>query len=174
MTSELSNLRQVTESDSALILTWRNHPDIRKWMYSSAEISAAEHDQWFKMASADPTRTLLIYSEAQMPLGFLNFKELSGSRVAEWGFYTSPDAPKGTGAKMGTLALKYAFEQRNFRKIFATVLDFNVRSIRYHLRLGFKEEGILRSHHFDGETYHDVHCFGLLQDEWRETSQAAF
>ena len=75
---------------------------------------------------------------------------------------------------MGTLALKYAFEQRNFRKIFATVLDFNVRSIRYHLRLGFKEEGVLRSHHFDGETYHDVHCFGLLQDEWRETSQAAF
>jgi len=159
-------LRPMAVSDISTVLMWRNHPSIRKWMYSNQEISIEAHNKWFESSRNDPSKTLLIYTEADIPLGFLNFKAINSERIAEWGFYTSPEAPKGTGRHMGICGLNYAFIRRNFHRVFATVLDFNVRSVTYHERLGFSKEGILRSHHFDGKIYRNVYLFGLLKDEW--------
>ena len=159
----LANFREMEEEDLGLVLSWRNHPDIRRYMYNQHEIMIDEHRQWFEQNKADLSSFLLIF-ETTAPLGFVSFKKL-GSCV-EWGFYTAPDAPKGTGTLLGEAALQYAFEEIKVHKVCGQALDYNQASKRLHQKIGFKHEGVLREQYFDGQCYHDIICFGILQYEW--------
>lgn len=163
-------IRPMTEADLDIVLSWRNHSSVRQFMYTHREISLAEHESWFASAVHDPARHLAIYEEDGDPSGYVNFHRIN-DRTSEWGFYTAPLAAKGTGHRMGVAAADHAFLTLACHKLYGRVLGFNERSIRFHLRLGFTREGILRRHHFDGNSYHDIHCFGLLIDEWAKRGQ---
>ena len=54
-------LRLMRSGDLARVLNWRNHPDVRRFMYTSHEISPEEHEQWFARNSEAPGVWLLIY-----------------------------------------------------------------------------------------------------------------
>lgn len=166
MKTAQGHLRKMVDGDLSLVLQWRNHPDVRRYMYTQHEITPEEHTQWFAQSRHDDTRELLIFTIDDVPLGYVNFQKSTTSAVADWGFYLAPDAPKGTGSQLGCAALNYAFKKMNLHKVCGQVLDYNEKSSRFHLHLGFKREGVLRQQYFDGENYHDVECFGLLSDEW--------
>ncbi|WP_256222705.1 UDP-4-amino-4,6-dideoxy-N-acetyl-beta-L-altrosamine N-acetyltransferase [Pseudomonas sp. Pf153] len=161
------SVRTMTTDDLQAVLAWRNHPDIRRYMYTQHEISLEEHCAWFNRASSDPNKHLLIFEMNGISRGFINFTEHPSSRVADWGFYVAPRAEKGTGRQLGEAALEYAFHFLNLHKVCGQALNFNERSIRFHRSLGFQQEGTLRDQHYDGEHYHAVICFGLLSTEWR-------
>lgn len=160
-------LRPMRSGDLARVLEWRNHPDVRQYMYTRHEISPEEHAQWFARNSEAPGVWLLIYEIDSDPLGFVNFSSTRCAQVADWGFYLAPDAESGTGRSLGAAAVHYAFEDLELHKLCGQALDFNERSIRFHERLGFAREGVLREQHYDGARYHDVICFGLLAAEWK-------
>lgn len=161
----------MNERDLAQILSWRNHPNVRRYMYTNHEISFEEHTRWFARASQDVDRHILIFEIDSTPFGFINIHLIGRGGVADWGFYTAPDAPKGTGRTLGQAVLGYVFEAAGLHKLCAQVLAFNEHSIRFHLNLGFKQEGVLCQQHFDGLQYHDVLCFGLLANEWHGAKQ---
>jgi UDP-4-amino-4,6-dideoxy-N-acetyl-beta-L-altrosamine N-acetyltransferase len=163
---QVSRVRPMAQADLELVFTWRNHLDVRRNMYTKHEISFEEHRDWFERTQYDPRKHLLIYEANHMPLGFVSFTELKSSRVAEWGYYAAPDAPKGTGRALGRAALDYAFYEITLHKVCGQALAFNERSIRLHQSFGFEQEGVLRDQHFDGEHYHHVICFGLLRNKW--------
>ena len=154
-------------SDLEMVLAWRNHPNVRRFMYTQHQISLEEHARWFERASSDAKRYLLIFEHKGIAQGFISLHEIAGGGIAEWGFYASPDAPKGIGRELGTGALNYAFSRLGFHKVCGQALAFNERSIQFHRGLGFRQEGVLREQHFDGERYHAVIYFGLLDTEWR-------
>jgi UDP-4-amino-4,6-dideoxy-N-acetyl-beta-L-altrosamine N-acetyltransferase len=164
---EASRVRPMTQSDLDCVLSWRNHPDVRRYMYSQNEITLDEHQRWFVRTLQDPHKHMLIFEVGKKPFGFVNFSELACGGVADWGFYAAPAAPKGTGRRLGMAALDHAFKQINLHKICGRVIGYNDRSIRFHQSLGFQQEGILRDQHYDGERFHHVICFGLLSHEWQ-------
>ncbi len=157
----------MTSQDLERVLAWRNHEDVRRYMYTQHEIALEEHTQWFKRASLDTSRHLLVFDIDAVPLGFINIHQVAPGGVADWGFYVDPDAPKGTGRRLGQAALRYAFAEAGLHKLCGQVLAYNERSIKFHLSQGFQQEGILRQQHFDGQRYHDVVCFGLIAAEWQ-------
>lgn len=159
-------VRVMVPEDLGRVLSWRNHPDIRRYMYTQHEISLDEHRSWFDRASQDSRKHLLIFEVNHIAQGFVNISELAASGVADWGFYIAPEAPKGTGRKLGQKALYYAFNDLNLHKVCGQALAFNERSIKFHRDLGFQQEGVLRDQHYDGGSYHAVICFGLLNAEW--------
>lgn len=163
----VQKLRLMTEADLEQVLQWRNHPDIRRYMYTSLEIHSDEHHRWFADASVNPAIDLLIYEQDEKALGFVNITRTRCPEVADWGFYLAPNASKGSGRKLGKLTLNYAFVQMELHKVCGQALGFNERSIAFHKSLGFTEEGCLREQHFDGSQPHDVVCFGLLNREWQ-------
>jgi UDP-4-amino-4,6-dideoxy-N-acetyl-beta-L-altrosamine N-acetyltransferase len=165
----VDRMRPMTTDDLALVLSWRNHPDIRRYMYTQHEIALTEHQSWFERASENPHKHLLIFEDGLNPQGFVQMTQLGGGPVAEWGFYAAPDAPKGTGRRMGKAALRYAFEQIGLHKLCGQALAYNEPSIRFHRALGFQQEGLLRDQYYDGQCFHNVLCFGLLNSEWRAT-----
>ena len=64
-------LRPMTELDLELVLSWRNHPDIRRYMYTNHQISMHEHHAWFSDAVARPENSLLIYECYGEATGFV-------------------------------------------------------------------------------------------------------
>lgn len=170
LTRVSSKIRPMVHADLERVLAWRNHPDVRRYMYTQHEITLNEHQRWFERTSPDPKKHLLIFEEGQQPLGFVNFNEAGCGGIADWGFYAAPDAPKGSGRQLGRAALSHAFNQLKLHKVCGQALAYNERSIQFHQSLGFQQEGILRDQHFDGECYHHVICFGLISHQWQPQS----
>ena len=163
-----ARIRSMTPAALEQVLSWRNHPDVRRYMYTQHEISLDEHKSWFEATTGSPGKHLLIFELDDCPLGFVQFSQLKNTPVAEWGFYAAPSSPKGTGRLLGKAALQYAFEHLGLHKLCGEALAYNEPSIRFHGALGFQCEGRLRDQHFDGQNYHDVVCFGLLASEWNQ------
>lgn len=159
-------VRTMIASDLEQVLAWRNHHEIRRYMLSPHEISLDEHVKWFELASRDQARQLLIFEANGCSLGFVQFK-FTSDKISDWGFYASPDAPKGIGSKLGTAALNHAFLKLGLHKVCGQALAFNEASIRLHKKLGFLQEAILRKHFKVGDVYQDLLCFGLLSYEWK-------
>ncbi len=164
-------LRPMTKGDLERVLAWRNHLEVRRYMYTQHEISLEEHKHWFSRASQDPETHLLVFEIAGIPLGFVSIQRISSGGVADWGFYAAPEAPKGTGHALGQAAVRFAFEAIGLHKLCGRAFSFNERSIRLHLNLGFQHEGVLRQQHYDGQHYHDIVHFGLLAKEWSQRNQ---
>ena len=166
-----AHVRLMRHGDLEQVLAWRNDANVRRYMYTQHEIALSEHARWFERVSQDAARHLLIFECDGVAQGFINLHEIAPGGIADWGFYAAPDAPKGTGKQLGTTALTYAFTQLGLHKVCGQALAFNERSIQFHLRLGFQQEGVLREQHFDGERYHGIVCFGLLATEWQAITE---
>jgi UDP-4-amino-4,6-dideoxy-N-acetyl-beta-L-altrosamine N-acetyltransferase len=159
------------ESDLKVVLRWRDHPDVRKYMLSQHKISMAEHLAWFERSAKDGTRALLVVEEDGLMMGCVVFSNVTCAGTADWSFYVDPDSVAGTGRKVCATALDFAFSELQIHKVAGHVLDFNEASIRTHLRLGFRKEGVLREHHLIDVKYLDLIVFGLLSFEWHERNR---
>lgn len=160
-------VRSMREEDLASVLQWRNHSDVRRFMYTQHEITPDEHRIWYEQALKDRRRHLLIVEDHGKSLGFVQFTE-QGNGVAEWGFYAAPGAPRGSGWKLGSAVLNHAFQRLGFHMVRGEAIAFNDRSIAFHRKLGFRDESVLRNGYFDGERRHDVYRFAMLADEWQK------
>lgn len=168
LTSAVPALRPMVESDLRQVLAWRNDRRVRRHMFDREEIAWANHVAWFKKATADQCRHILIFEASGVPAGYLGFSESKNGANAEWGFYTAQTAPKGYGTLLCATGLNYGFLELGLHKIIGRVIASNRASIALHGKLGFALEGTLREAYFDGNGYRDVLCFGLLNREWQE------
>jgi len=80
---------------------------------------------------------------------------------------------KGYAASAIQLLLRYYFDELGYEKANATVYAFNEQSQRLHEKLGFIEEGRIRSNvYLDGKR-HDEIWYGMTAAEFRERSGAS-
>lgn len=136
-------------------------------MFSQSVIELEEHKAWFKRVSMENDSLWLLYLEAEgIPRGIVYFTNVDRStRHAFWGFYAAPDAPPGTGTKMGNEALDFFFNRLGFHKLNADVLESNERSHFFHSKLGFQVESIFYNHYLGSEGYESVTRFALIKDD---------
>ena len=132
-------LRPATPADCRRLFEWRNHPEIRRFMFDSGEIAWDGHQAWFARQLANPEFTMLLYEAGGTAQGYASFKHLGGGRC-EWGFYLAPDCPRGQGhgGTLGQLALQYAFCRLNMHEVHGQVLPHNAASLALHRRLDFR------------------------------------
>lgn len=164
----LGSVRPMLTYDLPMVLAWRNHIDVRQYMYNQHEISLAEHLKWFEKASLDPSKYCLVFEYSGEPTGFVSLSLRETCVFADWGFYVAPLTKKGIGKLLGVSALNYAFNDLGLHKVYGQAIAYNERSIAFHLKLGFVDEGIMSGRYFDGANFHDVICFGLAAEEWGE------
>jgi len=163
-----ASVRRMAAADLDAVLRWRNHPDVRRYMYTQHEITSAEHRAWFERASADPRRHLLIFESGGAPAGFVSFVLGDEAGVADWGFYLAPEAARGQGQALGAAALEFAFKELKLSTVCGEALEDNVRSIKFHERLGFAREGVLRKQAAGREV--GVVRFSLAAADWRRAA----
>lgn len=160
-------VRMLESDDLKTVLSWRNDLRVRSHMFNSDLITASEHMAWFKSSALDLSRCQLLVLRQDIPFGFAQFHISRCKAVADWGFYVDPNGPKGQGQALGRSVLSFGFNKLQLLRVTAKVLSENTRSIVFHERMGFRNEGNLRSHHFAESGYKDIHLFGLLAREWK-------
>lgn len=165
----LGMLRNIHDSELALMLSWRNAPSVRENMYTRHEISMEEHTSWWEKNSLRKDQQYYMYEYSGRPQGIVAFTGIDhGNKNSSWAFYAAPDAQRGTGLRMEFLALEHAFSDLALHKLSCEVLAFNTSVIKLHQRFGFKVEGIFREQHLIDATAVDVYRLAILESEWQQ------
>lgn len=168
MSTESLTLRAMRADDLEQVRSWRNHPQVRRHMLTQHEISVEEHVQWFNKVKQEPQRHVVLVHEGEQALGLAHFAPVNPHGVVDWGFYLTPQASKGSGSKLARMALDFAFKQQGWHKVCGQVISSNAASRRFHLKLGFTLEGVLRQQAFICNEWLSVWCYGLLASDWKQ------
>ncbi|MCY9692372.1 UDP-4-amino-4,6-dideoxy-N-acetyl-beta-L-altrosamine N-acetyltransferase [Paenibacillus alginolyticus] len=163
-------LRSINETDLRTVFDWRNSDRIRGVMLDNKPIHWEQHCKWFDKIKDSIDDVVLVFEFINRPVGLVQFNKLqSAHQTAHWGFYLGEtDLPSGTGSLLGKLALQHYFDELGMRKLYAEVLQTNIISNHFHIKLGFTEEGRLRKHVSRDQNYEDLIIYGLFDDEWRD------
>jgi len=169
LSARAGKLRPMQDHDLETVLAWRNAPEVRRHMYTQQEIALDDHRRWWASVKARESSRYLIFEAAGAPMGLVNFTEINPQeKSAIWGFYTRPKAPKGTGTRLGILALDYAFQTLKLAHLKGEVLASNAASLAFHKKLGFQQVAHLKAHkEIDGAPV-DVYRFEIDSNTWRK------
>jgi len=169
---ERAELREINENDLPLLLNWRNQKSIREVMFNGDMILWELHSQWFHKLQKNDSAISKVFYFDDIPYGVLNITQIDPvNNTCEWGFYIgSRTAPKGMGTILGYTALNYIFRELHIRKLSAQVFGFNDKSINFHNKMGFTQEGKFRAHVLKNGQYIDIFLYGFLSSEWEEQS----
>ena len=153
--------------DLEIVLSWRNRDEIRLNMINDSIIKIEEHLKWFNKIKEQKNLEFLIFSINDVPVGIVNFSNIT-DHCCDWGFYIgAKKSPKGSGTVMAYYAIEYVFKKYNLlHNINSEVIAFNDASINFHKSLGFKEFGLAN---FKIERFgnsHKVFKFYLEINDW--------
>jgi len=134
-----TRLRQATKDDAQLIYRWRNDPSIIALSQSQRPVNLAAHHRWLTAALANPDYLVLVIEADGEPAGQLRFERL-GREDADVTIYLIGDR-LGRGHGSRAMALGEAEARRRWpelRRLWASVLTSNARSLAYFCKLGFE------------------------------------
>lgn len=161
-------------SDLEYTLRWINDPEIRRYLTTFLPISEQKEESWFD-EMLESEKNLVFAIEiwdgifngvfiGTIGLHQINWKDgiaTSGTLIGEKEHW---NAGYGTDAKM--ILLDYAFNTLNLRKICSSVLEFNIRSLRYNLHCGYKIEGRRKKQIFKDGKYWDEIILAVFKKDW--------
>ncbi|WP_430790871.1 UDP-4-amino-4,6-dideoxy-N-acetyl-beta-L-altrosamine N-acetyltransferase [Virgibacillus flavescens] len=162
-----SYLRPVAYTDLELIYTWRNQEEIRSLMFQRDPIDWSTHVNWFSFLQKDEHNVIKLFVEDNEPRGVVQVNNINrNDQTAEWGFYIGDQYKKGLGTLLAYHALHFIFQELQIRKLTAQVLSTNPKSINFHSKIGFEQEGILRKQIKRDKQFIDVHLFAQFEHDW--------
>lgn len=165
----MNSLRELKSQDKEMIYTWRNLPEVARFMYTDHVISAEEHERWFQRIIQDPScRYWVIVCDGQ-DVGLVNLYNIDrNNRRCYWAFYiaSANTRGKGVGSFVEYSILKYVFEELKLNKLCCEVFAFNDAVTGMHKSFGFKEEGLFREHILKSGEPYDIVCLAILSKDW--------
>jgi len=151
------------------VLSWRNHIDIRKNMYTDSIITEQQHLLWLGSLQSNQSTYVYIAFKDNVPIGIVSINNIDFlHKNADWAFYLNPEflEKKGYGSLMEYHFLNFLFKNFDIEKLNCEVLAINPSVIKLHKKFGFTEEGIRRQNIIKDNNRIDVYCLGILKHEW--------
>lgn len=146
MTAAATTLRPAGDADRAQILAWRNHPAVRRVMFTDHLIAAEEHARWWQRVQASPDHQVLVLHHAGLDCGVVTFtREPATPGTWLWGFYLDPDAfplpaeQLRAWSGMEQQSLAWADQVLQAARLRCEVFAFNAGVLAMHRRHGFTE-----------------------------------
>lgn len=97
-------LIEVTEEHSNIILSWRNHPEIYKHLFSPFPVTKDDHEKWFKGMLTNDDITFYIAKVKNDYVGAIRLDKQE-HKIIEVGIYVDPGRQgQGHASKMLQLA----------------------------------------------------------------------
>jgi RimJ/RimL family protein N-acetyltransferase len=126
-------IREATESDSGLLLAWRNDPETRAWSRTTDPVAPADHSEWLARALDDPGRRLLIAEYDHEPVGTVRL-----DRDDDHWEISITVAPEARGRGLAVPVLLAAERSIDRTTIRACVNRDNAASIAVFRRAGYR------------------------------------
>jgi UDP-4-amino-4,6-dideoxy-N-acetyl-beta-L-altrosamine N-acetyltransferase len=157
------------ESQLEQVRTWRNNPELARFMYNDEEITPAQHRAWFDRISRDPSASYWVIELEGDPVGLANVVDLDFAKTsASWAFYIADPRTrgKGVGQYVEFCVLNCVFEYWNVGALNCQVLESNPDVSALHLSVGFKETRRIPARVVrDGKPV-DAFAYGMPREDW--------
>jgi RimJ/RimL family protein N-acetyltransferase len=150
--------------------------DKSMWIYFTYDLSdRSELQYWINSALSDMKNKsrlafTIIERSSGNPVGSTSFGSISfRDRRIEigWTWISREFQGKGVNSQIKYLMLKYAFETLDFERVEIKTDVLNLPARKALLRIGAKEEGILRSHTLMTQgRRRDTIYYSILRSEW--------
>ncbi|MBC8996005.1 MULTISPECIES: UDP-4-amino-4,6-dideoxy-N-acetyl-beta-L-altrosamine N-acetyltransferase [unclassified Pseudomonas] len=167
----------LTEADPALqahVRTLRNQEDVRKFMYTSHEITEQEHANWLASLQDNPRQQVFVVIKDQQAVGIVSLNAINAAqKTADWAFYLDVGLQgKGLGSVVEFWMLDYAFDVAGLEKLNCEVLAMNSAVVKMHQKFGFEIEGVRRQNVVKNGVRVDVVLLGITKAEWQNKRPA--
>lgn len=135
---ELINFIDISSEEKKMVLAWRNHEAIRKWMSNKNEITLKEHLKYIDSLSTKNDRIYFLVKELDNYLGVIDFTSIVENEFAEFGVYAKPNLI-GVGSTLMNKIIDYAFNILKLKKLIANVYVNNEKAIKLYKKFNFIE-----------------------------------
>lgn len=136
---EVINYVDCTREQNLDILALRNRDDVRSWMVNPEVIPEENHFKFVESLKDNPNRLYYAIYKNGMLLGTYNLTN-EGEGIWERGIIANPRT-QGTGQTEKWERQILSSLPSEIKAVSAKVKQDNLRSIKYHEKLGFKEQG---------------------------------
>lgn len=169
MEGDLVTLHPLQRDDLEFAQEAINHPDVRRDLMAHGPKTMADEEEWYENTTPEePTFILRADGERVGTIGMEHLNPIWGS--VEIGYWIHPDHWGNGYCTDGVReVVRYAFEERRLNKVTARTYETNSGSNRVLQKVGFEREGAFRKEAFVEGEHVDVHRYGLLAEEWRES-----
>lgn len=120
-----------------LVLAWRNHSNIRRWMLSDDEILMINHLQFIQSLKTRSDKRYFLVQREEAYIGVIDFTDITDIS-AEIGIYANPDM-RGVGEALMNALIDYAFVTLKVKTLIATVFSDNERAKHLYEKFDFVE-----------------------------------
>ena len=150
---------------------WRNHERIRRWCRQTSLITVDGHRAWLEKIKRDPSIQMygIMAQKEDDFVGVCGLTSISSTHgTAEFSLYIANEYQNRGYAKRALLTLLgYGFDELGLRNIWGEVLQDNP-ALKVFEKIGFKQEGFLRSMYFKSGAYYGAHRVSMLSSEWND------
>ncbi|WP_373032493.1 UDP-2,4-diacetamido-2,4,6-trideoxy-beta-L-altropyranose hydrolase [Sulfurovum sp.] len=136
---ELINFIDLSLDEKRMVLTWRNNPNIRKWMFSQEIIEIKDHLAYVNSLNKREDRLYFLVKQEGQAIGVIDFTNIDyQKRSTEFGIYANPEL-KGVGQILMKAIIDYAFNSLKVKTLISAVIEENLPAIKLYKRYDFKE-----------------------------------
>jgi UDP-4-amino-4,6-dideoxy-N-acetyl-beta-L-altrosamine N-acetyltransferase len=125
----------MNDTEKEMILSWRNHPNVRVWMLHPDEISMNEHLHFIQSLENRPDKRYFLVREANDYLGVIDLTDITATS-AELGIYANPER-HGVGKILMSALIDYAFQTLGLTKLIANVFSDNEKAKQLYSAFDF-------------------------------------
>ncbi len=163
--------RPLEMSDAPYFYVWVNDPDLRPFFNRHFVELMEEEEDWIKNLSKrkHQNQVWMVCKEDGTRAGSMGLHNIdlrNGTATTGAMFGNKAIHSNGIGEKAKQLVLNHAFNVLNLRQIYSDVLSFNLRSIRYSEKCGYKEVARLPNHIKVGDQFFDHVTLMVTRTEW--------
>jgi [ribosomal protein S5]-alanine N-acetyltransferase len=124
--------------------------------------------KWFNIVDISPVNTLFAIVVERKAVGGIgiHFKEDVRRYSAELGYWLGEEYwGRGIATESVKQIIAFSFKNFDINRLYASVFDWNLSSVRVLEKNNFKLEGILRKSIFKNGVYADELVYGLLRED---------
>lgn len=144
--SDMIKLKLLADDDLPMVLRWRNHPEVRRVMFTNHEISLEEHLAWWEKTRQDASRQVLLFYYHGRPVGVVNFFDIDQQQQScHWGFYLDSEGCRENVERLNIwlgleqAAIEHAFTVIEVTTLYCETLELNRPVHQIHRKFGFEE-----------------------------------
>jgi UDP-4-amino-4,6-dideoxy-N-acetyl-beta-L-altrosamine N-acetyltransferase len=119
------NFISMSSDEKELVWRWRNHEAIRKWMYTTSEITFENHLAFIENLKNNTNKIYYLVKRSAIPIGVFSIL-ITEEHEVDFGFYLGPEyINKKLSIEFYYYVLEYIFDVLHFKKVFGYVLVEN-------------------------------------------------
>lgn len=134
----LQNYTHLPKKIKEKLRSYRNHPQVKKYLYTKHYISKQEHKKFIQKLKKTNKKSYFCVSYGSQILGSVNFE--IKNKIIEFGFYSNPFCSiSGLGRVLENFAIFYGFYIKKCEILYLEAFKENQQVINLHKKFGFKE-----------------------------------